>query len=81
MTRWHYKGPIMIFDQIVSEDWEAYTYADTEKKAKSNFIFQAKMMLGRTPGSKLALPGRLTPTNGVKSKKNVYEDKSVQLHF
>ena len=79
MIRWYYKGPIMIFDKIVSEEWEAYTYADTERKARSNFVFQAKMMLGRTPGSKLSLPGRIVPTTKV--KKPLYEDKSVQLHF
>ena len=35
MNRYSYKGPVMEFEQCVSNNWEGTTYASSEKKARS----------------------------------------------
>ena len=34
MNRYCYKGPVMEFEQCVSNNWEGTTYAASEKKAQ-----------------------------------------------
>ena len=79
-----YKGPIMIFEKIASEDFEAYTYASSAAKAKSNFIYQAKCFLGRAENSKLTLPGTISQVYATRTLPgdplHNYEN-STQLHF
>ena len=40
MNRYSYKGPVMEFEQCVSNNWEGTTYATSEKKARSNLAYQ-----------------------------------------
>lgn len=42
MNRYSYKGPVMEFEQCVSNNWEGTTYASSEKKARSNLAYQYK---------------------------------------
>ena len=59
MNLYSYTGPVTMFDRCVSDCWKGETYASSEKKAKSNLIFQYKKQNGLTPASKVNLPGKL----------------------
>ena len=63
MTEYHkyaYKGPVVIFDTLVADQWEAETMATSESKARSNLMFQFKKDNCRLPGTKVTLPGKVT---------------------
>lgn len=59
MKRYTYKGPVKEFDTIVRNHWEASTLAVSEKKARSNLIFQYKQETKRAPNAKITLPGKI----------------------
>lgn len=59
MDLYLYTGPVTMFDRCVANDWKGETYASSEKKAKSNLIFQYKKQHGLIPASKVNLPGKL----------------------
>ena len=59
MNKYTYKGPVKEFDTIVRNRWEASTLAVSEKKARSNLIFQYKNETGRAPTAKITLPGKI----------------------
>ena len=59
MDLYSYTGPVTMFDRCVANCWKGETYASSEKKAKSNLIFQYKQQNGLIPTSKVNLPGKL----------------------
>ena len=59
MDLYSYTGPVTMFDRCVANCWKGETYASSEKKAKSNLIFQYKKKNGLIPASKVNLPGKL----------------------
>ena len=59
MDLYSYTGPVTMFDRCVANCWKGETYASSEKKAKSNLIFQYKKQNGLIPASKVDLPGKL----------------------
>lgn len=59
MDLYSYTGPVTMFDRCITYCWKGETYASSEKKAKSNLIFQYKQQNGLTPASKVNLPGKL----------------------
>lgn len=59
MYLYSYTGPVTMFDRCVANYWKGETYASSEKKAKSNLIFQYKQQNGLLPASKVNLPGKL----------------------
>ena len=59
MDLYSYTGPVTMFDRCVANCWKGETYASSEKKAKSNLIFQYKQQNGLLPTSKVNLPGKL----------------------
>ena len=59
MDLYSYTGPVTMFDRCVANYWKGETYASSEKKAKSNLIFQHKQQNGLTTASKVNLPGKL----------------------
>lgn len=59
MNLYSYIGPVTMFGRCVSNCWKGETYASSEKKAKSNLIFQYKQQNGLIPASKVNLPGKL----------------------
>lgn len=63
MKRYVYNGPIMLFDRCVASDWKAETLAQSESKARSNFMYQAKKTIGKAAGAKVTLPGVITAAN------------------
>lgn len=60
MNRYSYKGPVMEFCNCVQRYWIGETFAVSEKKAKSNLIYQWKKSHNRCSNSKISLPGKLT---------------------
>lgn len=59
MKLYSYNGPVMEFDRIVANHWNATTRAETEKKARSNLAHQFKMETGRACNSKITVLGKL----------------------
>ena len=59
MHQYKYDGPVMSFEDCVVNRWQGSTYAVSEKKARSNLIYQFKKKNNRIPGAKITLPGKL----------------------
>ena len=59
MALYSYNGPVLEFDKIVANRWQAQTYAVSESKARSNLAFQFKRDTGRVPRTKITLPGKI----------------------
>lgn len=60
MNRYQYSGPVMSFEMCIKKNWTASTYAVSEKKARSNFIFRFKQEHGLLPNAKIVLPGKIS---------------------
>lgn len=60
MALYSYDGPVLEFDKIIANRWQAQTYAVSEAKARINFAFQFKKNTGRVPRTKITLPGKVT---------------------
>lgn len=59
MFLYKYSGPVKKFNLIVTHNWEGYTYAVSEAKARSNLTYQFKKQHGLTLNTKITLPGRI----------------------
>ena len=59
MRMYFYNGPVMAFDQCIASNWHGETKAVSEKKARSNLIYQFKKQTGRVPQTVITLPGDL----------------------
>ena len=59
MALYSYNGPVLEFDKIVANRWQAQTYAVSESKARSNLAFQFKRDTGRVPRTKITLLGKI----------------------
>lgn len=59
MNRYSYRGPVMEFERCVSNNWEGTTYAASEKKARSNLVYQYKRQFNKTAAARITLPGEL----------------------
>ena len=42
MNKYSYNGPVMEFDRCIANKWQGETMAVSEKKAKSNLVYQFK---------------------------------------
>ena len=60
-----YNGPVLEFDRVIADHWNASTRAESEKKARCNLAHQFKMQSGRTPRSKITIPGKINIVEGV----------------
>lgn len=59
MTQYSYDGPVMEFGRCVANRWQATTRAVSERKARSNLVYQFKKDNGRTANAKITLPGKI----------------------
>lgn len=59
MKKYTYDGPVMEFEKCITNKWKSSTYAVSEKKARSNLIYQFKIQNHRLPNTKITLPGKL----------------------
>lgn len=56
MEHYIYEGPVMNnFNQVITNKWECETYANTDKKAKSNLSYQFKKEHGLLQTAKIKL--------------------------
>lgn len=58
-SKYSYDGPVKEFDQIIENRWIASTFALSEKKARSNLVFQFKKKFNRAPNAKITLAGEI----------------------
>lgn len=59
MPRYFYDGPVKEFETCICFRWTGSTIASSENKARSNLIYQFKKQTGRSPSSKISLPGKI----------------------
>lgn len=59
MKQYSYKGPVLEFDKIIDNCWEASTWAVSPDKARSNLAYRFKTEHGKVPRTKISLPGKL----------------------
>ena len=64
MDLYSYHGPVLEFDRCVVNNWSGTTYAPSEKKARSNLTYRFKKENGKTPSSKITLPGKIVRVEG-----------------
>ena len=64
MNQYSYDGVVKEFGTIISNRWRGSTYAASEKKARSNLIYRYKREHGKSPDSKITLPGKLVMHEG-----------------
>ena len=56
MYYYSYDGPVMSFGRCVTRRWKSHTYANTDKKAKSNLAYQYKKQFGLASNANISLP-------------------------
>ena len=59
MEYYAYDGPVMEFGRCITTRWRSHTYATSEKKARSNLVYQFKKNNNRMPSAKITLPGEI----------------------
>lgn len=59
MNLYSYDGPVKEFDDIISNRWQATTYAVSEKKARNNLVYRYKKEHGKTANSMIKLTGTI----------------------
>lgn len=63
MNQYMYDGPVMEFDTCVANRWQGSTYAASEKKARSNLVYQFKKKTNRIPNTRITLPEKVVTVN------------------
>lgn len=59
MSLYIYDGPVMTFNICIEQRWIAMTCAESEKRARSNLVYQYKKSHNKSTSSKIILPGTL----------------------
>ena len=59
-----YDGPVMEFEKCIANRWTGTTYAQSEKRARSNLAFRFKKEFAKRTGTKITLPGKITRIEG-----------------
>lgn len=59
MAGYMYNGPVVVNNKCVQHIWNATTYANSEKRAKSNLAYRFKKDTGQPVYAKVSLPGKL----------------------
>lgn len=59
MDRYVYNGPVMEFGNCIQHNWKGETVAVSEKKARSNLIYQFKKRTNRSSSTRITLPGTI----------------------
>ena len=57
--KYTYVGPVEEFGKCIAHKWISTTYAPSERKARSNFIFQFNQARNKLPYTKIDLPGKI----------------------
>lgn len=59
-----YCGAVLKFDTVVAHNWKGETFAETERKAKSNLAYQFKKAMNYPPSTPVKLVGKLKCVEG-----------------
>ena len=59
MDKYTYEGPVKEVDRIVTPMWAGTTYAESEKKARSNLTYQYKKSHNKVAATKITLTGKI----------------------
>jgi hypothetical protein len=59
LNKYKYEGPVETFGRCITQYWEAYTTAVSERKALSNFAYKFKRENNREAWTKIILPGKI----------------------
>ena len=54
-----YKGAVESNEKCIDQWWEAETYAESEKKARSNLSYRYKKEYGMVRNISITLPGKI----------------------
>lgn len=57
--RYYYQGPVTQFGRIIFSNWYGETAAVSDKKARSNLMYQFKQEYRYVDGAKIELPGKV----------------------
>ena len=68
MKQYEYYGPVYEFNTCINECWSGTTRAVSERKARSNLIYQYKKSHNRTADSRIRLPGLLVVVDEMEAK-------------
>ena len=63
MERYVYDGPVEEFGRCIATRWSAATYAVSEARARSNFVYQFKKQFNKAKNTKITLPGAVKRVN------------------
>lgn len=58
-VKYSYEGPVEVFGRCATQHWSATTYASSESKARSNFMYQYKKQFNMIATTRVALPGAI----------------------
>lgn len=58
--RYSYNGAVRSFDDILSVKWRGQTFAESEKKARSNLGYQFRKHMGLSQSVPIRLTGKMT---------------------
>ena len=58
-SRFHYEGSVYAFQTLVAENWSATTYAESEKRAISNFKYKFRRKFNYAVNVPLSMPGKV----------------------
>ena len=81
MNQYTYDGPVVAFDRCIAHRWKASTYAISESKARSNFMYQFKKQFNKTANCKVSLPGKIVMVERESRKEKTYERDQLQAEF
>ena len=57
--RFHYEGSVYAFQTLVTDNWSATTYAESEKRAISNFKYRFRRKFNYSVNVPLSMPGNV----------------------
>lgn len=78
-SKYHYAGPVYMFNKIITDKWEGDTWAPSDAKALSNLSYRYKTTNNLVPGTKLKLdPDYLRETTAVDDTEEVYHQISLE---
>lgn len=81
-SKYHYSGPVYMYQKLVIDKWEGYTWAPSDAKALSNLSYRYKTDNNLLPGAKIALdPDYLTEATAVNDGDEVYHQMTLEEVF
>lgn len=58
-NKYTYEGPVMVYDQYISQRWKGETIAVSKHQARTNLCYQIKKQFGYSISTKVVLCGKI----------------------